>query len=852
MLSKVQLLQFIEECQKLPLTFSASLDERKIYWMRLEAEVGFVFFKNLAEQSDFENEQEAIEQLIRRYFAERGTLFGEKSSIAYLNHPFAPINQLCLRIAQVIAKPEESVWTILMPSVQKLCRSLVFSFKEDTEEEGHFPLELYGLNQTQTQLIPVAEIFSRAKVNTNALFPDFQQDLTALQYTLGGRDFLTLEQIAGEAGFRYMRALKQKHNRQFDDQSIGFAISKLIRELKRGASGDAGTELVADNEVLASPIQTFYTLWRSLPENIRAQVAPLKLKHYGYANVTLECYFITLFARCLGCELTDEEVLLQKEADIFPCANQISDSLDEYLTQHAQLYIIKINEQETEVQEHSDLKLLRDEALKALKTRGQSMGLDDDQLWYKLVQLMTFLDYSVSAIAQVIAGEIRKMQDLLSLIPINPQLFTAILDCLQERLGQLSFNEKKTCKVLLHFSAEKQQIIIQAKSTAIAELIRAEPEQYDLIHQVLKPELWDDFEQNYLQAMCDGIKSGGDCVFLMSELNETAVVAMLTYLQPRLHELFNNFDFAKLFTYRVKVQQKLLIDALFEQLIQWFSPNIYSRWDRYWEWDSKVYFLNRYLNGRTDVTGFDELLKMLVQWERRALMHAAMLDHFKPQLKMWITNSRRLELLIQNVYIKSNTLHEFSSLIDDSALFCRWLDFHPSALRSKAIFAVDFSQFIRSFSEFHTLASRLEKAEEQMVIERLGNTVTCTPDELTQVIANTTSGFIRALEDYLREYRNCGAVRVVNNLLKKLHNPEVSLAELIKFFQYEKKMIGSEYVGSSFFFLTARNSRLHTLLEQFVNESQELLDVVLRFIPNDGLLQGNMLELPDNIKAFIE
>ncbi|MDR3502084.1 MAG: hypothetical protein P4L79_05825 [Legionella sp.] len=91
MLSKAQLLQLIEEYQQLPLIFFPSLTEEKIYWMKLEAAVGFDFFKGLAEQFNFETELEMAEELIRKYLTERGALLGEKSSIAYLNHPFLPV-----------------------------------------------------------------------------------------------------------------------------------------------------------------------------------------------------------------------------------------------------------------------------------------------------------------------------------------------------------------------------------------------------------------------------------------------------------------------------------------------------------------------------------------------------------------------------------------------------------------------------------------------------------------------------------------------------------------------------------------------------------------------------------------
>lgn len=853
MLSKAQLLQFIDECQKLPLIFSPSLTEKEIYWMRLETTVGFDFFKNLAKQFNFETELEEVEDLIRRYLTERGASLGEKSSIAYLNHPFLPINQLCLKVAEAIAKPDESIWTVLMPSVEQLCRPLIFSFKEDTEDEGHFPLEFYALDQTQTKLIPIVEIFNSAEANTNALFPDFQENLTSLRYKLGGRDFLTLEQIGGEASLRYMRALRQSHNRQFDDQSIGFAIRKLAQDLKRGAVGDAGTELVADNEVLVAPIHSFYTLWRALPENIKAQVAPLTLQHYGYANVSLECYFLTLFARCLGCELTEEELQRQREADILPCAQQISESLDEYLTQHKQLYAIKINGQ-TEVQALPDLKILRDEALDALKIRGQHLGQDDRSLWSQVTVLMTFSGYSTLSIAQIIAPEVQQMEDLLPLILINPKLFAAVVSCLHTRLGLLDFDVQEMHEVLRYFSAENQQTIIQARSEEFKKLICENPEYYFVVYKVLMPTVQASFDQSYLNCLVDEIQSAEQCVELMSKLNPNQLASMLSYLQPRLHEIFKDFDFARLFIYRVEGHQQLMIDALFELLNQWFNHRTYLRWEQYWDRTSKTYFLNQYFEERKVVTSFGALLKFLQQWKGKLLIHESLLEHCKSPLKTWVSDSEHLSIFLGHLEYPSKILGEFAHLINHKELFCHWLKFLPPASRLQAISAVNFSTFINSFADFQEIIPNLNKEEYSVVLKRLvGHLCLSDTDELVQLRRTKTSYFIEELEDYASQCRDGKRLEVAENLLKKLRNPQTSLAELIERFQQERKKIDAEYSRGSFFFSSsAVNSRLHKIVKQAEQELQEFLDLLKIFDPEGAIEQLKKVELPERVSLFIE
>lgn len=853
MLSKAQLLQLIDECQKLPLVFSSSLIEKETYWMRLETKAGFDFFKNLAEQFNFETDLEKLEERIRGYLSERGALLGENSSIAYLNHPFLPINQLCLKVAEAIAKPDESVWAILMPSVEQLCRPLMFSFKEDTEEDGHFPLEFYALDQTQTKLIPVAEIFNSAEVNTNVLFPDFQEHLTTLRYKLGGHDFLTLEQIGGEASFRYMRALRESHNRQFDDQSIGFAIRKLIQDLKRGAVGDAGTELVADNEVLATPIHNFYTLWRALPENIKAQVAPLTLQHYGYANASLECYFLTLFARCLGCELTDEEVRLHDEADIFPCAQQISESLDEYLTQHKELYAIQINGLD-EVQALPNLKRLRDEALEALTIRAQSLGQDDSKLWSQVVVLMTFSGYSVQSIAQLIAPEVQQMDDLLPLILINPKLFAAVVSCIHTRLGQLDFDVQEIHEVLRYFSAENQQIIIQARSEELNKLIRENMEYYFAIYNALRPTLQANFDQSYLNCLGDGVQSAEQSLLVMTLLNANQLAALFTYLQPRLHELFKGFDFAQLFTYRIKGHQQLIIDGLFEQLSHWFNPHTYVRWEQHWDTTSKLYFLKRYCEHSQVLLSFGGLLKFLQQWKDKFLMHQAILEHCKGSLTMWVRDSEHLLMLFEHLDDRSEILGGFAHLINHKELFCQWFELLPFTSRRQALSAVNFSVFIGSFMEFQDIASNLNKEEKSLVLNQLdGISFVDASDELMQSKMQKISSLIKELEEYTYECCNEKHLEAINNLLKKLRNPQTSLAELIECFQREGTKIRSGYSAvHSFSFYSSPSSRFHLILKQAEQELQEFLELLAVFAPEYAVEQSKKPELPENISLFIE
>lgn len=155
-----------------------------------------------------------------------------------------------------------------MSDVKSLVR-VSYSFKSETEEEGVFYPEQFILSHDQARLIPVVEFFNAAAVNTNAVFADFQTDLSEVKYKLQGRYFLNIEEIAGEASATYMQALKKHHEQRYKEGSIGFAIKRLATELKKSSVEDSGTEDFADNEVAAAAIKQFYTLWRGLSDSIK-------------------------------------------------------------------------------------------------------------------------------------------------------------------------------------------------------------------------------------------------------------------------------------------------------------------------------------------------------------------------------------------------------------------------------------------------------------------------------------------------------------------------------------------------------------------------------------------------------
>ena len=554
MISITQFCQLIQECQTSKPIFSDKLSPETIRLMQDETSITLSFFKCFMEGLNPQLNITAIESNIRSYLKQRWEAL-IKSNLAYTRHPFLPINQLCLKIAEAIAGPNEPVCLILMPTVRGLCRETPFSLKVETENAGHFALEEYALNRDQTLLIPVEELFVQGGVNTHVVFPDFQENLQEVHYRLGGHDFLTLEQIAGEASSIYMQALKKHHAQHFDNDSIGFAIKSLAIDLKKGSVKDAGTEEKADNEVIAPAIKSFYVLWRSLPSQVKEQITPLRLKKFGDPNVSLEDYFLALFVRIEKCVLTESELKQQPAEDrIFPCAYQISNILHEFLNQYPQLYEINISQQTAGKKELPDLKPLQERALLALKNRSQSFEADDSNLFENLTDLMTFLhtlmhyyspssSHSTQLVATKIASHVHSYQHLITLLT-RGKIFAEVLEHVLPRLGKLH-NIWNIHKLFPALSEKNQQVIIDGKFEAIYSSIRTRAD-YKAIERTLKTNAKINFQFLYVTRLAEQIKTAEDVLSTIKKLNTPELVEqLLTILKPRINELFNSFDLAK-------------------------------------------------------------------------------------------------------------------------------------------------------------------------------------------------------------------------------------------------------------------------------------------------------------------
>ncbi|WP_454782439.1 hypothetical protein [Legionella sp. WA2022007384] len=583
--------------------FSSTLDAQTLDAMQQESDYVFFFFNQFTHGDEDTILPQEIISHIRRYFKNRWELL-KKSNLVYTRHPFLPANQFCLKIAEVIAGPDEAICQILMPGLVGLNRKGA-DLKFETETEGHFELENYVINHAYNRLIPVSEVFQMAKVDSNLVIADFQPPENQVVYQLSGRDMLNLEQVAGKASETFIRVLKEHHRNRYDDKSFGFALGQLALELKKASVADSGSEGWADNEVVAGAIKTFYELWRKLPKDIslpephKTLISNLCLKSYGGSNLTIKSYLLALFVRHKDCPLTEEEFVQQKAEDIFPCAFQISNCLFEFLNQYPELYKIPIHAEATKAKEDlPSLASLLDGVLKVLAHRPQMLDGDDSGLFSLLIRLVRqSTGYNVFIAADFIAPGIKDYEHF-NYLTDTPELFKTVATRAQSRLDKLPYMTK-IHKLLSFFSEEQQQVIVESKFSELAGEYNT-PEKYQLIMSKLGESVKKSFRQKYAEQIknhCISFEAWKTHFMLWK--SDTAIQELL--LEQLFSQFKNNiidsnvlFDLLKATNEegRIKLvtEFKSLINTkgLFEKCLGYMSNSSYERFLNLFRLDSFI------------------------------------------------------------------------------------------------------------------------------------------------------------------------------------------------------------------------------------------------------------------------
>ncbi|VEB38683.1 hypothetical protein [Legionella cherrii] len=853
MLTVKQLKELLTVYQNQEAIFSPGLDAKTLKIMQQESAFTFSFFTQLIQGRDEDSSLDKDAKIIRNYFKTRWGLL-KKSNLAYTRHPFLPANQFCLKIAEAIAGPKEAICRILMPGLVGFNRESA-DLKLETEQEGHFELENYITNQAYTKLIPIAEIFQTAKVNSDLVIADFQPPANQVVYQLGGRDMLNLEQVAGKASEIFIQVLKKQHRQKYDNNSIGFALHQLALELRKASVADSGSEEWADNEVLAGAIKTFYELWRllsqdlSLPENTdldhKTPIRQLNLKSFGRAHLTLESYLLALFVRHKDCVLTDEEFIRQQQEDIFPCAHQISNCLFEFLNQYPDLYKVPINAQPKEVL--PSLNPLLDEVLEALTHRPQMLDGDDQGLLDQLIELIRkSSEYHDIEAATFIEPFIQSFQDFI-LLADHPKLFKEVAACVQPRFADL--NTVATIHRLIHlFTKEQQQLIVDAQFKALIQEYNTKDKYQRLIVKLEEPAK-SSLRKKYAEQLAASITSCQDFLQLGETVSADLLDEVFASLEDKYPVLLNSYDntcqiLQALFHYGN--QQKKVLAFVKPNLYQWLNPDNYTSFHEFLlSYDTAVVHRIMADELSSRITSFKEWTTHYVAWSNHDAIQSALLEQFFLQFKDEIKDGDALISLLQKTgnNSKLKVLQRFLSLIHSKDLFKQCLALMPSNTHERLLSKVPFDSFVSTISELQEIADLFESDKLRQIIFAQFNPekLDCTKEEfasLTQLkfelkmLEEFSQGFdpqkaVTHLKHYVASMSGYGysmfrahpnkKVGMATHLINQLQNDSLSNLEKLIALREAQQKIADEYNRWG----TASNSQLYSIISDSLNKVVE-------------------------------
>ncbi|CAM2753643.1 Uncharacterised protein [Legionella steigerwaltii] len=851
MITVKQLKELLDIYQSQKAIFSPNLDAKTLKIMQQEAAYTFSFFTQLIQARDEESSLDKDSMIIRKYLKIRWAHL-KKSNLAYTRHPFLPANQLCLKVAEAIAGPKEAICQILMPGLVGLNRKSA-ELKFETESEGHFELENYVINQAHNRLIPVAEIFQTAKVDSNLVIADFQPADNQVVYQLGGRDMLNLEQVAGKASETFIQVLKKQHSEKYDNNSIGFSLYKLALELKKASVADSGSEEWADNEVVAGAIKTFYELWRNLPNGlclphpINTPISQLSLKSYGRAELTLESYLLALFARHKDCTLTDEEFKREQKENIFPCAYQISNCLFEFLNQYPDLYKLPIEVKLTQAKEElPSLGPLLDEVLEVLAHRPQMLDGNDEGLLGQLIQLIreSSTYHSVTA-ATFIEPFIQSFQDF-SNLTANSELFKEVAALVQPRFAELT-SVAGIDKLIHFFSKEQQQLIVDVQFNALVQEYNTEAKYQKLMANLVDPAK-SSFRKKYAAQLIPSITSCQDFLQLSKTVSSELLDEVFASLEDKYPVLLNSYDNTRDILKALSLfsnQRKKVLAFVKPNLYQWLNPDNYdSFYQSLLIYDAAE--LHRIMVDEISsrITSFKEWTTHYVAWKNHEFQ-SDLLDQLFLKFKDEIKDGDALLSLLQktkNRY-KLKAIEKFHSLLNSKELFEQSLTLMPGSTHQRFLSTIAFDSFVFTIPELQKIVDLFQSDELRQIIFTQFNPkkLNCTEEEfasLTQYKFElkkrniTEQDFdpqtvIDQLQQYVaRQHPRYGffkstsdeRVQMAIAIIRKLEDDSLSLQEKFNAVVEAQDQIKREYqsIGSS-----ARHSQLYSILNESLNKNVE-------------------------------
>ncbi len=359
--------------------------------------------------------------VIREFLVLRGRLF-VTTSFDYTHAPNLQANQLCVELARKVIKPGEALCQLLMPTISRVYGT--HFMPEDVEpatsesEDDPFLWENYLTHVDGRSLIYVPGLYEISARNPDFLFSP-KPELLALSV----EDHERVRTVAGIASERYFEKLKEMflitHN---ETNCVGNALRDLQRALVASSKQSSGSEFEASMIHLRRPVLDFYKIWVALSALQKNKIA----SYEGRSGTrSLESYLLFLFlhAKSFFSEIHVSQDQYQRviRESIFPCADLVSQSLDDILKTHLDLFEMPLPGSKSLLQQDvlptsGQLELMQDTLKTAVLSRSSIGGLNDVHCsaLFPLVKALSshFLNMASVAKINALIGVTKKVEDV--------------------------------------------------------------------------------------------------------------------------------------------------------------------------------------------------------------------------------------------------------------------------------------------------------------------------------------------------------------------------------------------------------------------------------------------------------
>ncbi|KTD50064.1 hypothetical protein Lqui_1389 [Legionella quinlivanii] len=744
MITVKQLKDFLTTFKDTPIELPPGLDAETIKAIQDESRYSFSFFCRFIAGDENSVLSTSVVLEIRRYLGLRWKML-KTEAIAYTRFPFLPINQFCLKVAEGIAGPGEAVCQILMPGLIGLNRAC-FSLKSETEDNGHFEVENFIVNQNYTKLIPIQEVFETASLDSNHVLLDFQPEETTLSYEFGGQDFLNLANVAGDASRAFIQALKQNHIQRYDNNSLGFAIKKLATELKKASVSDAGSEEMVNNKVLGDAVESFYTLWKQLPAELSMPqeqgtapdeicfVKDIKLETYGY-DLPLESYFLTLFFH-MQLAITEEEGRRVLAEDVFPCADQLSNILSEFLNQYPALYHILIqNNRDEPVEKLPSMADLLPAVLEVLCQRPPVFD-GEGNLDSQFMQLLIESNCGVPARPEglVFIAERIKSYSCLMRLKNTPALLSSVTPLIHDRLA--AFPYESSLHSLFSFVPEaQQQVIIEAHVKKLIQEYNT-LEKYNLLKSRLKSAPSNFLKQQYAEILAPDVHTVDDFCALTNKVDSSILDLIFEKLQNKYTALLGSYENTlKVLPLLTETggQRKTIINFVSPHLYEWITP------DNFYSFAAWVECSDLIANPIKDnIDSFDTWKNEYIRWQNCYPIQAILQEQLFTQFSTGVDNSTTLLGVVKETLRRERLtiITKYKALIDSKELFTQFAELIPEKDKERYLDLIPWERFIGSVSELTDLKTLFswETIQKLIPFRLTAAQLNCTEEEFSALL----------------------------------------------------------------------------------------------------------------------